>query len=73
MTLDGLSWIVIANGLVQLAGLVVMIVIAVHGIRKTEREHLEIMRLSRSVAGLTYQETEKIRAKLDELLGAGPR
>lgn len=51
MTLEGLSWIVITNGVVQLTGLVVMIVIAVYGLRKTAREHHELMRLSRGVAG----------------------
>ena len=69
MTLEGLSWIVIANGLVQLAGLVAIIVMAV----QAHREHGEIMRLSRGVAGLVYQENEKIRARLDELFGSGSR
>src|SRR6059036_896434 len=67
MTLQGLSWIVIANGLVQLAGLLAIIVMAV----QAHREHREIMRLSRGVAGLVYQENEKIRARLDELFGSG--
>ena len=69
MTLEGLSWIVIVNGLVQLAGLVAIIVMAV----QAHREHREIMRLSRGVAGLVYQENEKIRARLDELFGSGSR
>ncbi len=62
MTLEGLTWIVVMNGLVQLAGLVVMI-----------RNHREIVRMSRGVAGLVYQESEKTRARLDELLGPGSR
>ena len=69
MTLEGLSWIVIANGLVQLAGLLAIIVMAV----QAHWEHREIMRLSRGVAGLVYQENEKIRARLDELFGSGSR
>ena len=63
MTLEGLSWIVIA------AGLVAIIVLAV----QAHREHREIMRLSRGVAGHVYQENEKIRARLDELFGSGSR
>jgi hypothetical protein len=66
MTLEGLSWIVIANGLVQLAGLVVIIAIGVRG-------HRELVRLSRGIAGLVYQESEKTRARLDELLGPASR
>ncbi|MGH7334278.1 MAG: hypothetical protein ACREKS_16345 [Candidatus Rokuibacteriota bacterium] len=62
MTLEGLSWIVIANGLVQLAGLVMMI-----------RNHREIVRMTRGLAGLVYQESEKTRARLDELLGPASR
>ena len=57
MTLEGLSWIVIANGLVQLAGLILMI-----------RNHREIVRMTRGLAGLVYQESEKTRARLDEFL-----
>ena len=66
MTLEGLSWIVIANGLVQLAGLVVILVVGVRG-------HQELVRLSRAIAGLVYQESEKTRARLDELLGPASR
>jgi hypothetical protein len=62
MTLEGLSWIVIANGLVQLAGLILMI-----------RNHREIVRMTRGLAGLVYQESEKTRARLDELLGPASR
>jgi hypothetical protein len=62
MTLEGLSWIVITNGLVQLAGLILMI-----------RNHREIVRMTRGLAGLVYQESEKTRARLDELLGPASR
>jgi hypothetical protein len=62
MTFEGLSWIVIANGLVQLAGLILMI-----------RNHREIVRMTRGLAGLVYQESEKTRARLDELLGPASR
>ena len=66
VTLEDLSWIVIANGLVQLSGLVLMIVITIRGQR-------EIVRMTRAVAGLVYQESERTRARLDELFGSGPR
>jgi hypothetical protein len=62
MTLEGLSWIVITNGLVQLAGLILMI-----------RNHREIVRMTRGLAGLVYQESERTRARLDELLGPASR
>ena len=62
----GLSWIVIANGVVQLTGLIVILVIGVRG-------HRELVRLSRGIAGLVYQESEKTRALLDELLGPASR
>jgi hypothetical protein len=62
MTLEGLSWIVIANGLVQLAGLILMI-----------RNHREIVRMTRGLAVLVYQESEKTRTRLDELLGPASR
>jgi len=52
-----LTWIVVVNGLVQLAGLIVMI-----------RNHREIVRMTGGVAGLVYQESEKMRARLDELV-----
>ncbi|MGH7326567.1 MAG: hypothetical protein ACREJ9_18250 [Candidatus Rokuibacteriota bacterium] len=60
MTLDGLSWIVIVNGLVQLSGLLLLGIILVRG-------HREMVRISRAVAGLVYQESEKTRARIDEL------
>jgi hypothetical protein len=56
MTLEGQTWIVVVNGLVQLAGFIVMI-----------QNHREIVRMARGVAGLVYQESEKTRARLDEL------
>ena len=66
VTLEDLSWIVIANGLVQLSGLVLMIVITIRGQR-------EIVRMTRAVAGLVYQESERTRARLDELFGPSAR
>jgi hypothetical protein len=60
MTLDGLSWIVIVNGVVQLSGLLLLGVVLVRG-------HREVVRMSRAVAGLVYQESEKTRARIDEL------
>ena len=62
MTIEGLTWIVIANGMVQLGGLILMI-----------RNHREIVRMTRGLAGLVYQESEKTRARLDELLGPASR
>lgn len=60
MTLDNLSWIVIVNGLVQLSGLLLLGIILV-------RDYREMVRISRAVAGLVYQESEKTRARIDEL------
>jgi hypothetical protein len=62
MTLDALTWIVGVNGLVQLGGLVVMI-----------RNHREIVRMTRGLVGLVHQESEKTRARLDEVLGSRSR
>ena len=65
MTLEGLTWIVVVNGLVQLAGLVLLGVFLVHGQR-------EIARMTRAVAGLVYQEEEKTRTLLKDLLSREP-
>jgi hypothetical protein len=56
MPLEGLTWIVVVNGLVQLAGFIVMI-----------QNHREIVRMTCGVTSLVYQESEKTRARLDEL------
>jgi hypothetical protein len=61
MTLKNLGWIVIANGLVQLAGLLLLGVFLVRG-------HREVVRMTRAVAGLVYQESERTRARIDEVL-----
>jgi hypothetical protein len=66
VTHEELSWIVIANSVVQLAGLVVIIALAIRGFRESAR-------LSRAIAGLLSQESEKTRARLDELLGPQSR
>ena len=47
-------------------GLVVIVVLGVRG-------HRELVRMVRSVAGLVYQESEKTRARLDEVFGRGSR
>jgi hypothetical protein len=60
MTLEGLTWIVVVNGLVQLAGLMVGVVVLI-------RNHRQIMRMARDLTGLVHQENEKTRARLDEL------
>lgn len=61
MTLEGLTWIVVVNGLAQLAGLVLLGVFLVRG-------QQEIARMTRAVAGLVYQEEEKTRAVIKDLL-----
>jgi len=66
MTLESLTWIVVVNGLVQLAGLLVIVTVSV-------RNHREIVRMMRGVAGLVCQESEKTWARLDELFGPGSR
>ena len=66
MTLDGLTWIVVANGLIQLSGLVLMITLMIKG-------HREMTRMTRAVAGLVYQESDKTRTRLDELFGRDVR
>ena len=64
MTLEGLGWIVVVNGVVQLVGLILLVL----GQR-------DIARMTRAVAGLVYQEEEKTRTLLSELVsrdrGAG--
>ena len=50
MTLDGLTWIIVGNGVVQLVGLVILI-----------RGQRDMVRTVRAVAGLVYQEEQKTR------------
>jgi hypothetical protein len=69
MTLEGVTWIVVVNGLVQLAGFVVIIALGVQG----HREHREFLRMNRALAGLMYPESEKTGARLDELFGQRSR
>jgi hypothetical protein len=57
MTLEGLGWIVVVNGVVQLVGLILLIL----GQR-------DIARMTRAVAGLVYQEEGKTRTLLTDLL-----
>jgi len=57
MTLEGLAWIVVVNGVVQLAGVVILILV-----------QREIVRRVRPLAGFIYQEEQKTRALLNELL-----
>ena len=60
MTLEGLTWLVVATGLAQLVGVIVLIL----GRR-------EILRTLRAVAGLVYQEEQKTRILLNDLLSRG--
>ena len=53
-----LALIAVVGFTFQITGLMVMIVIARHS-------HRESQRMTRSVAGLVYQESEKIRALFD--------
>jgi len=57
MTLEGLTWIVVVNGLVQFAGLITLVILAVRGLRAAG----EISWMTRAVAGLVIQEEEKTR------------
>jgi len=57
MTLEGLAWIVVVNGVVQLAGLVILIL----GQR-------EIARRVRPLASFIYQEEKKTRILLNDFL-----
>ena len=63
---EDLSWIVILNGGIQLTGLVVILALGIQGYR-------ELRRLGRATAGLVNQESEKTRARLDELFGSSSR
>lgn len=66
MAPEHLPWIVIVNGLVQLTGLIVILVIGI-------RHYRELVRLDRAIAGLIYQESEKTRAYLDQFFGSRSR
>ena len=66
MTLEGVTWIVVINGLVQLAGLVILGVVLIRGQR-------DIARMTRAVVGLVYQEEEKTRALFTGLVSKTPR
>jgi len=57
MTLDGLTWIIVGNGVVQLVGLVILI-----------RGQRDMVRTVRAVAGLVYQEEQKTRLLVRDLL-----
>ena len=69
MTHEGVAWVVVVNGLVQLTGLIVIITLGIIGIKG----HRELTRMTRAVAGLVYQESDKMRARLDELFGRSSR
>lgn len=64
MTLEGLTWIVVVNGLVQLAGLVLLGVFLI-------RSQRELVRLFKVVGNLVYQEEKKTRTLLKDLLSQG--
>ena len=69
MTHEGLAWVVVVNGAIQLTGLIVIITLGIIGIKG----HREVTRMTRAVAGLVYQESDKTRARLDELFGRSSR
>ena len=64
MTLEGLTWIVVVNGLVQLAGLVLLGVFLI-------RSQRELVRLFKVVGNFVYQEEKKTRTLLKDLLSQG--
>jgi hypothetical protein len=66
VTVEGLAWIVLANGVLQIAGLALLGLVVV-------RSRRDLDRLIRAVAGLVYQESEKTRARIDEVFGRPPR
>lgn len=57
MTPDGLTWIIVGNGVVQLVGFVILI-----------RGQRDMVRTVRAVAGLVYQEEQKTRLLVRDLL-----
>jgi hypothetical protein len=61
VTLEGLAAIVLANALLELAGLAILGLTVV-------RSRRDLHRVIRAVAGLVYQESEKTRARMDEVL-----
>jgi ABC-type phosphate transport system auxiliary subunit len=62
VTLEGLAWIILVNGVLEVAGLALVGVVVVRSRRGLDR-------FIRAVAGLVYQESEKTRARIDEGLG----
>ena len=66
MTHEDLSWLVILNGAIQLSGLAVILTIGF-------RWYRELVRLHRVTGALIAQESDKMRARLDELFGPHSR
>jgi hypothetical protein len=64
MSLADLGWMVFVNGLAQLAGLLVLVLLAVRGLRAMA----DLSRMVRAVAGLVIQEEERTRGLIQELL-----
>ena len=60
MTLESLTWLVAVSGSVQLVSVILLIL----GRRK-------ILRTLRAVAGLVYQEEQKTRILINDLLSRG--
>jgi hypothetical protein len=61
-----LSGIVVIHAVIQLSGLVVLISLGIRG-------HRQLTRLGRATAAMVYQESEKTRARVDEVLRQIPR
>lgn len=57
MPTDSLPWLIVLNGAVQLAGLVLLALITIRG-------HRELARIGRAIAGHVIQEEEKTRAEI---------
>ena len=66
MTHEGISWLVILGSSIQLTGLAVILAIGF-------RWYRELVRLGRVTGAFINQESEKTRARMDELFGPHTR
>lgn len=69
MTHEGLAALFVVGAVVHLA----VLGFAIWAVIDVGRMTREVVRMTRAVAGLVYQEEEKTRARLDELFGRGAR
>lgn len=66
MTHEDLPWLIILNGAIQLTGLAVILTIGF-------RWYRELVRLGRVTGAMIAQESEKMRARLDQIFGPHSR